>query len=186
MNVRDVSIVSDDTQPVVVQPVHPVAGDNVVGQSDMIVTQVPAHETVQVRSSMTISPAAVVSCIASIVLLLFGAINLARAGIDGPWRDPVVEVASYQGTAVLGLIALGAGIALLGASFSRDRGAIMFVAIVLGVAGATVAIEPDVGGDLIATESSFGVAILIVAAFVAFVAAVAPSVRRTSSRLERS
>ena len=101
-------------------------------EPDMIVTEVPAHQTTQIRSSMTMSPAAVVAGIASIVLLLFGAINVARAGIDGAWRDPIVEVASYQGTAVLGLIALGAGIALLSAAFSRDRGAIMFVSIVLG------------------------------------------------------
>ena len=98
---------------------------------------------------MTISPAAVVACVASIVLLLFGAINVARAGLDGPLRDPVVEVAGYKGTAVLGLIMLGVGIVLLGAAFSRDRGAILFVSIVIGVAGATLAIEPTVGGDLI-------------------------------------
>jgi hypothetical protein len=181
MNVRDVNIVTDDTQPVVAHQVRPMTSE-----PDMIVTEVPAHQTTQVRTSMTISPAAVVAGIASIVLLLFGAINLARAGVDGSWRDPIVEVASYEGTAILGLIALGAGIALLGAALSRDRAAILFVSIVLGIAGATVAIEPTVGGDLIATEASLGIAVLIISVFVAFVAAVAPSVRRTSNHLERS
>ncbi|MCU1359470.1 MAG: hypothetical protein JWN99_759, partial [Ilumatobacteraceae bacterium] len=65
------------------------------------------------------------------------------------------------------------------------RGAILFVSIVIGVAGATLAIEPTVGGELVAAEGNFGVAVLIIAAFVAFVAAVAPSVRRTSNRFER-
>lgn len=194
MNVRDVSIVSDDTQPVLVQPVLVQEVPRLPGEADVVVTRPNAtvpphgtqpHETVQVRSSVTISPAAVVAGVASIVLLLFGAINIARAGLAAPLRDPVVQVAGYEGTAVLGLIVLGAGIALLGAAFSRDRGAILFVSIVIGVAGATLAIEPTVGGELISSESSFGVAVLIVAAFVAFVAAVAPSVRRTTNRFER-
>jgi hypothetical protein len=189
MNVRDVNIVSDDTQPVLVETAPPLTREPVYGApivEPVVVTEIPAHETVQTRSSMTISPASVVACIASIALMLFGAINLARAGIDGSWRDPVVEVAGYEGTAVLGLITLVAGLALLGAAFSRDRGAILFVSIVLGVAGATLAIEPTVGGDLVAAESSFGVAVLIMSIFVAFVALVAPSVRRTSNRLERA
>jgi hypothetical protein len=168
MSVRDVSIVSDANRA----PLQP---------ADLQ----PAHETVQVESSMTVSPAAIVGGMASIVLLLFGAVNVARAGFDGAWRDPIVQVAGYEGTTVLGLIVLGAGITLLGASLSRDRGAILFVSLVLAVAGATVAIEPTVGGDLIATESSFGVAVLIGAIFVAFVAAVAPTVRRTRNSLQR-
>lgn len=181
MNVRDVNIVSDDTRPVLVETAPTVAREQ-----EVLVTEIPAHETVQVRSSMTVSPAAVVGCIASIALLLFGAINVARAGFDGSWRDPIVEVAGYQGTAVLGLITLAAGLVLLGASFSRDRGAILFVSIVLGVAGATLAIEPTVGGDLISAEAGFGVVVLVMSIVVAFVAAVAPSVRRTSNRLERA
>lgn len=188
---RDVSIVHDETQPVMAPPVLPdptpsAAQRPAVVTAPRAVPVSPVHETVQVRSAMTISPAAIVGGIGSIVLLLFGAINLARGGVDGPMRDPVVQVAGYQGTAVLGLIVLGAGLALLAASFSRDRGAILFVSIVLGVAAATVAIEPTVGGDLVSVERDFGIAVLIVTVFVAFVAVVAPSVRRTSNRLERA
>jgi hypothetical protein len=206
---RDVSVVHDETRPDMAPPTlpdpTPHARAEAVMDTEVVtavpvtavpvtavpvtavpVTAVPVHEVVQTQSSMTISPAAIVAGAASIVLLLFGAINLARAGVDGPMRDPVVEVAGYQGTAVLGLIVLGAGLALLAASFSRDRGAILFVSIVLGVAAATVAIEPTVGGDLVAVERDFGIAVLIVAVFVAFVAVVAPSVRRTSNRLERA
>jgi hypothetical protein len=183
MNVRDVSIVSDDTQPVLIQE-PPVVG-TAAAQPEYAVIEAP-RETVQVRTTMTFSPAALVACLEAIALLLFGAINLARAGVDGPWRDPIVEVAGYQGTAVLGVIVLVAGLALLGAAFSRDRGAILFMAIVLGVAGATLAIEPTVGGELISAEEGFGVAVLIMAAFLAFVAAIAPSVRRTSNRFERA
>jgi hypothetical protein len=187
---RDVSIINDDTQPVVVQPTLADPAPQAAFEAPQVVsTQAvdqPVRETLQVRSSMTISPAAIVGGVGAIVLLLFGAINLARAGLDGPMREPIVEVAGYQGTAMLGLIVLGAGVALLAASFSRDRGAILFVSIVLGVAAATVALEPSVGGDLVAVERDFGIAVLIIAVFVAFVAAVAPSVRRTSNRLERA
>jgi hypothetical protein len=183
---RDLTAVTDDTQPIVAQPVvQPVAAVWTEPTGEPHVVRTVAAETVQVRSSMTVSPASVVACVASIILLLFGALNLARAGLDGPLRDPVVEVAGYAGTAVLGLIALGLGLAMLAAAFSRDRGTIIFVSVVLGVSAATLALEPSVGGDLIAAESDFGVAVLIIAVFVGFVAAVAPSVRRTSNRLER-
>lgn len=186
---RDISVVSDETQPVMASPVLPDPIPSASQRHTVIATPgvvgAPMHETVQVRSSMTISPAAIVGGVGAIVLLLFGAINIARAGLDASMRDPVVQVAGYQGTAVLGLIVLGAGLTLLAASFSRDRGAILFVTIVLGVAAATVAIEPTVGGELVAVERDFGVAVLIISIFVAFVAVVAPSVRRTSNRLER-
>jgi hypothetical protein len=173
MNVREVSIISDE----------PPRGGVLTIAPEVVVPPV-AHETVQVRSSLTVSPAAIVACVAAIGLLLFGAINVARAGLDGPWRDPIVQVSGYEGTAVLGLIVLGAGIALLGAAFSRDRGAILFVSIVIGIAGTTLAIEPTVGGDVVAAEGNFGVAVLIVAVVVATVATVAPSVRRTTDRIE--
>ena len=86
MNVRDVSIVSDDTQPVLIQE-PPVVG-TAAAQPEYAVIEAP-RETVQVRTTMTFSPAALVACLEAIALLLFGAINLARAGVDGPWRDPV-------------------------------------------------------------------------------------------------
>jgi hypothetical protein len=184
MKVRDVSVATDDTREVVARPVRPAAfAPPVAGTT--VVAEVPPHEVVAVRRSMTFSPASVVAALAAIALMLFGAVNLARAGFDGPMRDPVVEVAGFQGTAVLGLIALGAGIVLLGAAFSRDRGAILFVSIVIGVAAATVAIEPNVGGGTISTEASLGVAVAIMAAIVALVAALAPTTRHTTDRVER-
>ncbi|MBI5088655.1 MAG: hypothetical protein HZB15_07295 [Actinobacteria bacterium] len=189
MNVRDVSIASDDTREVVARPVRPAAyaapAGQVVTAPTAVVTEVPPHEVVAVRTSMSVSPAAVVAGIAAVALMLFGAINLARAGLDSPLRDPVVEVAGFEGTAVLGMIALGAGILLLGSAFSRDRGAIMFVSIIIGVAATTVAIEPNVGGGTISTEAAFGVAVAIMAAVVAVVSALAPTMRRTSDRIER-
>jgi hypothetical protein len=194
MNVRDVTVVSDDTREVLVDPAtrtryappvgapvaDPAVGAPLVAAAPVV--EVPPHETVAVRSSMIVSPAAVAACLASIALMLFGAVNLARAGFDAPLREPVVSVAGFQGTAVLGLIALGAGIVLLGTAFSRDRGAILFVSIIIAVAGATVAIEPSVGGGVIATEASFGVAVMVGAALVALIAALSPTVRRTTDR----
>jgi hypothetical protein len=182
MNVRDVSIATDDTHEVIARPLRPAAFPP---PAEGVVAEVPPHEVVAVRHSSTFSPASIVACIGSIALMLFGAVNLARAGFDGPMREPVVEVAGFQGTAVLGLIALGAGIVLLGAAFSRDRGAILFVSIVIGVAAATVAIEPNVGGGTISTEAGFGVAVAIMAAVIALVAAMAPTMRHTSDRIER-
>ena len=146
----------------------------------------PVVETAVTHRSVTISPASVVAGVAAIAMLLFGAVNVARAGLDAPLSDPVVEVAGYSGTVVVGLIMLAFGIILLGAALSRDRAAILFVSIVTGIAGATLAIEPTVGGDTLMAERDLGIALVIASVFVAFVALVAPTVRHTTDQYERA
>lgn len=150
------------------------------------VAAAPVVETAVTHRSVTISPASVVAGVAAIAMLLFGAVNVARAGLDAPLSDPVVEVAGYSGTVVVGLIMLAFGIILLGAALGRDRAAILFVSIVTGIAGATLAIEPTVGGDTLMAERDLGIALVIASVFVAFVALVAPTVRHTTDQYERA
>lgn len=190
MNERhDVRVVDEplvDDLPTTRVPVDPVPAVETVPVVETVLVAPATHEARVTRRSVTISPASVVGGVAAIAMLLFGAINIARAGLDAPLRDPVVEVAGYAGTAVVGIIMLAFGLVLLGASLSRDRAAILFVSIVTGIAGATLAIEPTVGGDLLMAERDLGIALAIASAFVAFVALVAPSVRRTTDQYERA
>eukprot|EP01036_Dinobryon_divergens_P042113 gene42113-55910_t len=157
-------------------PVAPVAPTMVADPQLQVPAQMPVQVPVQVpvevpvervrgaevtATRWRVSPAAVMAGATSVVLLLWGAVTLARAGTDAPWREPVVEVAGATGTAILGMIVLGAGGALLLAAFTRSRGAIGFVAVVLGVAAATVAIEPTVGADALGADRNGAIGALI-------------------------
>lgn len=159
------------------------------------VGQVPAQPPIQVpvervrgaevtATRWRVSPAAVMAGATSVVLLLWGAVTLARAGTDTPWREPIVEVAGATGTAILGMIVLGAGGVLLLAAFTRNRGAIGFVSVVLGVAAATVAIEPTVGADALGADRNGAIAALILLGITLLVALLAPDVDRVDERRE--
>lgn len=172
-----------------VAPVAPVAPMMVA--DPRVPVQVPVQVPVdQVRGAEVtatrwrVSPAAVMAGATSVVLLLWGAVTLARAGTDAPWREPVVEVAGATGTAILGMIVLGAGGVLLLSAFTRSRGAIGFVAVVLGVAAATVAIEPTVGADALGADRNGAIGALILLVVTLLVALLAPDVDRVDERRE--
>ena len=175
-------------QPMVQQPMvqQPMVQQPMVQQP---MVQQPAaepfhQEAVTVSSHRRVSPAAIVATIAAVMLVLWGAVALARAGVASTLREPVVEVFGFSGTAILAIIVLASGFVLLLAGLSRDRGAILFVSIVIGIAAATMAIEPDLGGDALMGERGFGIAVLIGAAVTALVAALTPDVDRTAQRRE--
>lgn len=173
----------DPQRPVVtgaVPVVQPVVHEHVV-QEQVVV---PVSRSRRVVSASTFSPAAVLATIVAIALGVVGAVAVARAGLDGPLDDPVVEVAGLSHTALLGLIELGMGVVLLLAGLSRDRGAILFVSILFGAASLVAAIEPSVGGDALAIERSWAVTLAIAFAVVALVAAVMPSVWRSTERVD--
>jgi hypothetical protein len=123
-----------------------------------------------------VSPSAIVATAASVVLLLWGAVVLARAGLGGRLDTPVVEVTGYSATAVLGLVVAGVGLLLLVAALSRHRGAIVLVAVLAAVGAATLVIEPDTALRTLAGERDFGVAALIVLVITAVTAIVSPDV----------
>jgi hypothetical protein len=130
-------------------------------------------------------PAAVLAVIGAIALGVVGAVAIARAGLSGPLDQPVVEVAGVTHTAILGLVELGAGVVLLLAGLSRDRGAILFTSILFGAAALVAAIEPSVGGDALAIERSWAIVLVIGFGLIALVAAAAPTVWRATDRVER-
>ena len=54
------------------------------------------------------------------VLLLFGLIAFVRAGTDGPWDQPVVEVLGFTHTATLGIVEMAFGVLLLLSAVSPE------------------------------------------------------------------
>lgn len=130
-------------------------------------------------------PASALAVIVAIALGVVGAVALARAGLDGPLDDPVIEVAGFSHTALLGLIELGMAVILLAVGLSRDRGALLFTSILFGAAALVAAIEPSVGGDALAIETPWAVVMVIAFAAIALAAAVVPAMWRTTERIER-
>lgn len=119
------------------------------------------------------------------MLGVIGAVAMARAGLSGPLDQPVVQVAGVTHTAILGIIALAMGVVLVWAGLSRERGAILFTTILFGAAALVAAIEPGVGGGALAIERSWAVVLVIGFAILALVAASAPTIWRSSDRVER-
>jgi hypothetical protein len=136
-------------------------------------------------ASRRYDPASALAVVVAIALGVVGAVAVARAGLDGPLDEPVVEVAGFAHTALLGLIELGVAVILLAVGLSRDRGALLFTSILFGAAALVAAIEPSVGGDALAIETSWAVLLVIVFGVVAVAAAVVPAMWRTTERVQR-
>ena len=152
-----------------VEPGEPVPNQTVVAAS-----------TRRTISTRTFSVPAAVAGIAAIALIVIGAVAVARTDLDAPLAEPVVDVAGFAHNATLGIVEILAGVLLLLAALSRSRGAIMFLAIVIGVAAVISLIEPTAAGDTMPIERGFAAIVAITAAVVVLAAAITPSVRRTT------
>lgn len=86
---------------------------------------------------------------AAVALAVAGAVALARAGVDGTWYSPVVEVAGIDHTAALGAIEVGVAVVVLVPLLLGRRMIAALLAIAAGVVSAVAAIDPDdVSSDL--------------------------------------
>ncbi len=164
----------------------PYAGEPVIQPTQPVIPVVRATSVVAapVRRSMawrTFSPAAVLAVLLAIFLAVMGAVAVIRAGTEGPLDEPIVAVAGFDHTAILGFIEIGAGILLLAVGLSRDRGGLLFVSILVAVAALIAAIEPI---EALAVERSFAVLIVIAAALIAALAALVPTMWRTTEHVE--
>ncbi len=141
------------------------------------VSQAASVETVR---SMTVDPSAIIAGIVGVALLVLGGITAARAGFDGPFDEPVVTVAGYTATALLGVIELGFGLFLVLAAVSRSQGAILFVGIIGLVASLVAVFEPSDRDGALALERGLAVWFAVAMAVVV-ISALIPSIRRRSS-----
>lgn len=171
-------IQSDRTAIVNEQP-HVVAATATGDVGYVAATPMEAHTVVTTRTTW-FTPSAIVASMVAIALLVMGGITLARAGLDGPIDEPVVEVAGFTATAVLGLILLAFGVVLLSAALSRSREGVMFVGIVGGVMALIAVFEPTVGNGALAIERGFAVLLAIMMGAVVL-SALLPSIRRSNT-----
>lgn len=159
----------------------PPGADNAVAPSPVafVTDTAVGTETVLTSRTSRFTPSALVAGIAAIALLLVGGITAARAGIDSTLDEPVVEVANYTATALLGLIELAFGLMLLMAALTRSRRSILFLGIVGGVLALVAVFQPSAGRGWLAIERGFAVWVAIGMGVVA-ATALLPTVRRSN------
>jgi uncharacterized membrane protein len=136
-------------------------------------------ETVLTSRTSGFTPSALIAGIVAIGLLVLGGITAARAGIDSSLDDPVVTVAGYTATALLGLIEIAFGLVLLIAAVAQARRVILVLGITGGVMALVAVFQPSVGEGSLAIEQGFAViAAIVMGALV--VTALLPTMRRKS------
>lgn len=163
---------------------QPVAGHAYV--ETPVVEAVPAvHSVDRVESFSSFAPHAVAAGLLAIAMLVWGGVAMARAGFEDDLRDPVVDVFGLSGNAVSGMIVAGLGILLLIAAVSRDRGPIVFLTIVTGIAALILAFEPDAGDDALGIDANLPVMIAIGCGVVLLIALAVPTMNRRSQTIDR-
>ena len=90
-----------------------------------------------------------------------------------------------NGNAISGGIVAAAGLMLLLAAVTRDRGPILFVSIITGIAALIAAMEPELGDGVLGIERQLPTVIAIGSAVVVLVATVVPTVNRASHTIDR-
>jgi hypothetical protein len=119
-------------------------------------------------------------------MLVWGGVAMARAGFGDDLRDPVVEVFGLSGNAISGMIVAGLGLLLLIGAVSRDRGPVVFLSIVIGIAAIIFAIEPNAGDEALGVGTGLPLLIAIGCGIVLLAALALPTVNRRSQHIERS
>jgi hypothetical protein len=113
-----------------------------------------------------VSPAQIITGLAGIVLLVLGLIAVAQAGLSGPITHPVVSVAGFDHTALLGLIEAAVGLLLLGSALWGSRASGAFFGILMVVAGIVIVATPSSFASTLAAQSSYGWFLIVVGAIV--------------------
>lgn len=128
----------------------------------------------------TVAPHAVAAGLLAVAMLVWGGVAMARAGFDGDLRDPIVRVFDLSGNAVSGMIVAGIGVLLLIAAVSRDRGPVVFLTVLTGVAALIVAFEPEAGDSALGVGRGLPLAVAIGCGVVLLIALLAPTVNHRS------
>jgi hypothetical protein len=126
----------------------------------------PAERHVTTSRFARFSPAQIITGLAGIVLLVLGLIAVAKGGLSGSITDPVVSVAGFDHTPLLGLIEAAVGLLLLGSALWGSRASGAFFGILMVVAGIVIVATPSSFASTLAAHSSYGWFLIVVGAIV--------------------
>ena len=133
----------------------------------------------------TFAPGQLISMAVGIGLVAMGVVAMVRAGIDGSFATPEVEVLGFTHTAWLGLAEVGAGVLLiLAGTGAWGRALSVLVGAAMMICGVLIGVEASSMPDELAVEEDFGWMLVLLGALVALAAMVLPVWR--SRRLRRN
>lgn len=184
-----VYVVEQTAVPHNVAPTEPPIVEHTAAQPAVAPVVAPVapepHAVERVESIRSVAPHAVAAGILAVLMLVWGGVAMARAGFGDDLREPVVEVFGLSGNAVSGAIVAGLGVLLLIGAVSRDRGPVVFLTIVIGIAALVFAFEPDAGDEVLGVDSTLPVLLAIGCGVVLLVALALPTVTSRSQHIER-
>jgi hypothetical protein len=125
--------------------------------------------------SWTFAPGQLVSLAVGVGFIAVGVIAMIRAGIDGSFETPVVDVLRFSHTAWLGLAEVGLGLLLvLAGTGAWGRPLSVLLGAAMLVAGVLVLAEPGQMPDELGLEKDYGWPLIGFGALVALAAMVLP------------
>jgi hypothetical protein len=127
----------------------------------------------------------VVAIAAGAALAIMGSVVLMRTGIDETWFQPRVRVLDADHTALLGLLELGAGVALIVAGATGSRVLVAILGLALAIAAAALAVEPAELQRELAIERWWAWVLALVGA-VLVLSALAPPIARRQALVDVS
>jgi len=179
---RDV-VDAASTQPVTEPPVTDVVRPAVVEQPVLAVDP-GDRRRVATRSRRRWAPDSIITGLVGLALLVVGLIAVARAKLDGPMNQPVVDVLGFAHTATLGMIEAAFGLCLLICAAATSRAGAIFFGLALAVAGVVGAAQTSTFEDSLALESSWVWILAAAGAVVVLASLLLPRTMVESSRVE--
>lgn len=89
------------------------------------------------------SAGSVLAVVVGASLAVVGLIAVLRAGVDGTWFRPLVEVLEADHTALLGVLEIGAGVLLVLVGLTGRRIPVAVLGLAMALGATALAIEPD-------------------------------------------
>ena len=136
----------------------------------------PVVASTVARRTMTrhLYPDAIVAGAVGLVILVVGLLAMVRAGLGGDLREPVVQVLGFSHTAILAIIEVGLGAALLIAGATASRSGALFLGTAAAVAGFIGAVQTKSFVTSLALEASLAWWVCVAGVAVALMALVVP------------
>jgi hypothetical protein len=142
-------------------------------------------DTVVRERSWAFAPGQLISLIVGIGFVALGLVAMVRAGIDGSFSTPEVEVLGFSHTAWLGLAEVGAGVLLILAGTGPwGRPLSVLVGAAMMIAGVLIGTETEAMPEELAVEQDYGWMLVLCGAIVSLAAMVLPVWR--SRRVRRN
>jgi hypothetical protein len=104
---------------------------------------VPSRPLGHASAGPGMSLGSLVAILAGAALAVVGSIALLRAGVDGTWFRPRVEVLDADHTALLGALEIGAGLLMVLVGLTGSRVAVAILGVAMALGATVAAIEPE-------------------------------------------